>query len=79
MIANSHNAKECFDAGVKARGSGFFRYCPYYEQPRAEYWWLAGFDGTDFFEADKLQPEFSSGDCPSVRGALTDKEQVLPA
>lgn len=78
-MANTLNAKECFDAGAEAKRKGFSRTSPHYEKPRADYWWLAGFDGTDFFEAEKLQPEFSSGDCPAVRGAFADNEQVLPA
>jgi len=55
-----HNAKDCYDAGVKAKGHGFARVTPYYQEPRSDYWWLAGFDGMDFFEAEQKQPEFDS-------------------
>lgn len=53
------NAKEAYDAGVKAKRMGFGRVTPYYNQPRSDYWWLAGFDGVEFFQAEEKQPEFS--------------------
>ena len=52
------NAKEAYDAGAKAKRSGFMRVTPYYEQARADYWWLAGFDGVDFDKAAEEQPDF---------------------
>lgn len=52
------NAKEAYDAGAKAKRQGFERVTPYYNQPRSDYWWLAGFDGVEFFEAEQKQPEF---------------------
>jgi len=57
-MANLSNAKECYDAGREAKRRGFMRTVPYYEHARAEYWWLAGYDGVDFFEAADRQPEF---------------------
>jgi hypothetical protein len=54
------NAKEAYDAGVKAKRSGFMCVSPYYNQPRADYWWLAGFDGVDFEQAAEKQPEFAA-------------------
>lgn len=60
-MAKQRNAKDCYDAGVRAKKLGLFRVAPYYQQPRADYWWLAGWDGVDFFEAEKAQPEFENG------------------
>lgn len=64
-MATQRNAKECYDAGVDAKRREFARITPYYEQPRAEYWWLAGFDGVDFFVAEEKQPEFMIKGVPS--------------
>jgi len=58
-MSKQRNAKDYYDAGAKARRKGFMRVTPYYQQPRADYWWLAGFDGVEFFEAESKQPEFS--------------------
>jgi ribosome modulation factor len=40
----------CYDAGRSARQKGFARVCPYYEEPKAEKYWLAGYDNIDFKE-----------------------------
>jgi hypothetical protein len=60
-MSNHHNAAPCYAAGARAKRLGFARVSPYYEKPRADYWWQAGFDGIDFLEAEKNQPEFSPG------------------
>lgn len=51
-------AQDAFNAGRVAKARGSFRTTPYYENPRADYWWLAGFDGMKFEEAEAQQPDF---------------------
>ncbi len=53
-----YNAKECYDLGVKAKKAGWMRVAPFYEQERASWWWMQGYDGVSFEEAEKVQPEF---------------------
>ncbi len=52
----SHNARESYLAGALAKRLGFTRVSPYYELPRATWWWEQGWDGADFDTAQ--QPEF---------------------
>ena len=58
MVNKAHNAKECYDLGSKAKRLGWMRVTPFYEQERASYWWLAGYDAIDFDLAAEQQPEF---------------------
>lgn len=69
------NAKPCYDAGREAKRKGLSRLTPYYEHPRADYWWLAGFDGVDFSEAAEKQPDFAA---TQVLSAGEAREMGLP-
>jgi hypothetical protein len=77
-MANLNSAKDCYDAGQKAKACGLSRVTPYYEHPRADYWWLAGFDGVKWEEAEEKQPEFPvrvmSGKAARERGLPVPKD-----
>ncbi len=69
-----YNAKECYDLGVRAKKLGWMRETPFYEQERASWWWMQGYDGVSFEEAEKVQPDFPC----RVVSAKAAREAGLP-